>query len=69
MNDPIQFIKAIKNPQEFVLNTLGTNTNPIMKKLLEMAKNGDREGMETFARNFFASQGKSFDEIMEMFKK
>ena len=69
MNDPIQFIKAIKNPQEFVLNTLGTNTNPIMKKLLEMAKNGDRDGMETFARNLFKEQGKDFDEIMAMFNK
>jgi len=69
MNDPIQFIKAIKNPQEFVLNTLGTNTNPIMKKLLEMAKNGDREDIETFARNLFKEQGKDFDEIMAMFKK
>lgn len=68
MNDIITFIKAIKNPQEFVLQSLGTNTNPMIKNLVEMAKNGDTQGIENFARNFFKENGQDYDQIMSMFK-
>lgn len=68
MNDIITFIKAIKNPQEFVLQSLSTNTNPMIKNLVEMAKNGDTQGIENFARNFFKENGQDYDQIMSMFK-
>lgn len=68
MNDIITFIKAIKNPQEFVLQSLGTNTNPMIQNLLEMAKKGDTAGIENFARNFFKENGQDYDQIMSMFK-
>lgn len=68
MNDIITFIKAIKNPQEFVLQSLSTNTNPMIKNLVEMAKNGDKQGIENFARNFFKENGQDYDQIMSMFK-
>lgn len=68
MNDIITFIKAIKNPQEFVLNQLCTNTNPMLKNLVEMAKNGDTQGVENFARNILKEQGQDFDQIMSIFK-
>lgn len=68
MNDLITFMKAIKNPQEFVLQSLGTNTNPMVKNLVEMAKNGDKQGIENFARNFFKENGQDYDQIMSMFK-
>lgn len=68
MNDIITFIKAIKNPQEFVLQSLSTNTNPMIKNLVEMAKNGDTQGIENFARNFFKENGQDYDQIMLMFK-
>lgn len=67
MNDIITFIKAIKNPQEFVLQSLSTNTNPMVKNLVEMAKNNDRQGIENFARNYFKEQGKDLDEILALF--
>lgn len=68
MNNPIEFIKAIKNPQEYVLGMLSTNTNPMIKNLVEMAKKGDSKGVEKFARNFFKERGEDFDKIMSNFK-
>jgi len=34
-----------------------------------MAKNGDSAGLEQFARNFVASQGKDFDTEFNAFKQ
>lgn len=66
--NPIEMIKAIKNPQEFVFNMLGTNTNPMLKNLVEMAKNGQNKEIENFARNYFKERGEDFDKIMSNFK-
>ena len=63
-----EILKAIKNTQEYVLGMLGTNTNPMLKNLVEMAKKGDTKGLENFARNLFKEQGQDFDEIMNNFK-
>ena len=66
--NPFEILKAIKNPQEYVLGMLGTNTNPMLKNLVEMAKKGDKKGLEKFARNLFKEQGQDLDEIMNNFK-
>lgn len=66
--NPLEIIKAIKNPQEYVLSVLGTNTNPMLKNLVEMAKNGNSKGVEQFARNFFKEQGQDLDKILSNFK-
>lgn len=68
MNNPLEFIKAIRNPQDYVLGMLGTNTNPMLKNLVEMAKKGDKQGVENFARNYFKERGEDFDKIMSNFK-
>ena len=75
MNNPMQFInmlKGIKNPKETVLNMVKSNTNPMVKNLVEMAEKGDKDGIENFARNVFKEQGRDFDkeysELMNYFK-
>ena len=75
MNNPMQFmnmLKGIKNPKETVINMIKTNDNPMIKNLVNMAENGDNEGIEKFARNFFKEQGRDFDkeysQFMKMFK-
>ena len=75
MNNPMQFInmlKGFKNPKEVVFKMLEGNNNPIMKNLVEMAKKGDKDGIENFARNLYNQQGKDFDkdfsEFMNNFK-
>jgi hypothetical protein len=75
MNNPMQFmnmLKGIKNPKETVINMIKTNDNPMIKNLVNMAENGDNEGIEKFARNFYKEQGRDFDkeysQFMKMFK-
>lgn len=66
--NPFDLIKAIKNPQEFVNNYIKQNNNPMLNNLIQMAQKGDQQSIETFARNFFKSQGQDFDKIMSQFK-
>ena len=71
MNNPMQFInmlKSIKNPKETVINMIKSNNNPMLKNLVEMAEKGDTKGVENFARNFYAQQGKDFDQEFNNFK-
>lgn len=75
MNNPMQFmsmLKSIKNPKEAVINMIKSNNNPMLKNLVEMAEKGDSKGVEEFARNLYAQQGRDFDKeyskFMEMMK-
>lgn len=67
MNNPFEMLKAIKNPQKFVLNMLGGNNNPIMNNLKQMANEGNQKGIEEFARNLFKQQGRNFDSEFKEF--
>ena len=69
--NPMQFIsmiKSIKNPKEAVINMIKSNNNPMLKNLVEMAEKGDTKGVENFARNFYAQQGRDFDQEFNNFK-
>ena len=71
MNNPMQFmnmLKGIKNPKDAVLSIVKSNTNPMVKNLVEMAEKGDTKGVENFARNYMKSQGKDFDQEFDNFK-
>ena len=67
MNNPMEIIKLIKNPQKFVLNMLGGNNNPIMNNLKQMANDGNQKGVEEFARNLFKQNNRDFDEEFKEF--
>ena len=75
MNNPMQFmnmLKGIKNPKDAVINMIKSNNNPMIKNLVEMAEKGNSKGVEEFARNLYAQQGRDFDkefgEFMNNFK-
>lgn len=68
MNNPLEFIKAIKNPREFVINYAKQNNNPMINNLIEMAEKKDTKGLENFAKNFFEQKGQDFNKIREHFK-
>ena len=52
-------------PKGLVMNMAGNN--PIVKNLIEMADRGDKQGIETFARNVLKERGVDFDkEYSEM---
>lgn len=63
MNNPLDLIKAIKNPKDFAMQLVKNSNNPILNNLVQMAEKGDTQGLETFARNYFKEQGKDFDQI------
>ena len=75
MNNPMQFmnmLKGFKNPKDAVINMIKSNNNPMIKNLVEMAEKGNSKGVEEFARNLYAQQGRDFDkefgEFMNNFK-
>ena len=67
----IQMIKQGQNPQQLLMSILegSAATNPINSNLLDMVKNRKTADIETFARNYFASQGKDFDAEFRAFKE
>jgi hypothetical protein len=72
MNNPMQFInmlKASKSPKDAVINMIKSNNNPMVKNLVEMAENGNSKGVEDFARNLYAQQGRDFDKEFNDFMK
>jgi hypothetical protein len=75
MNNPMQFmnmLKGFKNPKDAVISMIKSNNNPMIKNLVEMAEKGNSKGVEEFARNLYAQQGRDFDkefgEFMNNFK-
>ena len=71
MNNPMQFmnmLKGIKNPKDAVLSIVKSNTNPMVKNLVEMAEKGQNDKIEEFARNLFREQNKDFDQEFNNFK-
>ena len=66
-------MKSIKDPKQAVLTLVGPNIPPVVQNLVEMAEKGDRQGVESFARNLLKEQGRDFDQefsqIQQIFKK
>lgn len=63
MNNIINLIKNYMskgNPQQLIQQMYGGN-NTMINNLLQMAQNGKRQDIETFARNYCKEQGKDFD--------
>ena len=67
----ISMIKQGQNPQQLLISILEgqANTNPVSSNLLGLVKEGRTADIETFARNYFTSQGKDFDTEFKAFKE
>lgn len=61
--NPIQILSQFKgqSPQQIAMQLIGNTNNPMINNLVQMAKNGDRQGIENFARNVLKEQGRDFD--------
>ena len=68
MNNPLELLKAIKNPKEYVMNIAKQNNNPMLNNLINMANNNDIKGLETFANNRLKEQGTDLSQIMSNLK-
>lgn len=65
---PIEILKAIKNPQQFVENYMKQNNNPILNNLITQAKNGDTQALENFANNMLKEKGMNLQDIIQLIK-
>lgn len=70
--NPIQMIQAFitngGNPQQLLMKAIGmSNNNPVINNLVSMAKQGDTNGVEQFARNYFKERGMDFDKEFSLF--
>ena len=67
----IQMIKQGQNPQQLLMSILSNSAgnSPINQNLINMIKQNKTADIETFARNYLASQGRDFDTEFNAFKK
>lgn len=72
MANPIDMIKVMmksKTPQQLAMNMINTNSNPMFSNLLNMAKTGNSQGLEQFARNICKQKGINYDTEFSNFMK
>jgi hypothetical protein len=62
MNNLMQMIQAIQNPQN-VLKNSPMMQNPIFKNAMEMYQRGDKEGINRLADNLCAERGLNRQDI------
>lgn len=66
-----QLLSQIKNgnPRMVAEQIIQTNyaNNPMMQNLLQMGQNGDVQGLEQFATQYFGQQGRDFNTEMRSF--
>ena len=67
--NPMEFLRGIKKPQQFVMNMLKQNQNPMAIQLMQMVKNGNTNQIEQFARNICKERGMDFDKSFAEFMK
>ena len=68
--NPIQILKSMGNPQQFIQNMMGNSqimSNPMAKNIMGMAQKGDFAGVEQLGRNIAKEKGIDFDQAFAQF--
>lgn len=60
MNNVLDVLKMISNPQQYVLNMVGQD-NPILNNMIQLAQQGKNNEVEKIARNIFEGKGMNYD--------
>lgn len=73
MINPMQIMQMFKgdNPQQFIQQIIGNNQimgNPMAKNVIDMAQNGNMQGIEQMARNLCKEKGLDADQVMQQIK-
>lgn len=55
------------NPIQIIQHLMSKNTNPMFTNVIKMAQEGNREGVEQFARNICKEKGIDFDKEFTSF--
>ena len=66
----LSMIKNDGNPQQIMMNLLETQMKgtPMGDNLINLAKSGNVQGIEEFARNYVKQNGKDFDQEFSAFR-
>lgn len=63
--NPLELFKIFSGKggsiEEFIVQQMAGNSNPIINDLIRMAKKGDNKSIENFARNIAKERGINFD--------
>ena len=71
MNNPLQFVRAFRNPQDFMQQVTQNSElmkNPIAKNAIQMYQNGDKDGINKLAQNLCSEKGTTFEEMAQQIK-
>lgn len=71
MNNQMQFLHAMKNPQQFLQNVMKNSQamqNPIFKNALDMYQRGDKDGINQLADNLCKERGINRQELEQQIK-
>lgn len=71
MNNPVQFVQMMRNPQAFMQEAMNNSQlmqNPIAKNAFEMYKKGDIQGVNQLAENLCKEKGTSVEEMKRQIK-
>ncbi|WP_443724897.1 hypothetical protein [Pseudoruminococcus massiliensis] len=70
--NPINIFQMMKaGPQQFIQQIMGNNqmmSNPIMKNTMQMAQQGNTQGIEQMARNLCKEKGLNADDVFSQIK-
>lgn len=70
--NPINIFQMMKaGPQHFIQQIMGNNqmmNNPIMKNTMQMAQQGNTQGIEQMARNLCKEKGLNADDVFNQIK-
>ena len=67
----MNFFQAFKSPQQFLQSMIGNSQimqNPMAKNAMEMAQNGNMQGIEQMARNLCKEKGLNADDVFNQIK-
>lgn len=71
MNNPMQLLQAMKNPQQFIQNAMQNSQimkNPIAKNAIEMYQKGDSKGINDLMNNLCRERGITPEEAQNKIK-
>ena len=55
------------NPMSMLQSVIMNNSNPILANAIQLAQNGDKEGVEKIARNICKDRGIDYDKEISKF--
>lgn len=67
MNNPLQFVQIMRNPQMFLQQAMQSG-NPIVKNAVEMYQKGDADGINKLAQNLCNEKGLNMQDIEKQIK-